>query len=52
MFYNKILNEERANRGLVIIEAYVGLADHMDDVHPTIPLAFGHGNVRHRLGIK
>jgi hypothetical protein len=29
LFYNKSLNYERDNRGLIILEAYFGLADHI-----------------------
>ena len=29
IFFNSSLNHERSNRGLVILEAYVGLADHI-----------------------
>ena len=29
IFINKSINEERAKRGLIIVEAYFGLADHI-----------------------
>mmetsp|Transcript_38147 Transcript_38147/g.36514 ORF Transcript_38147/g.36514 Transcript_38147/m.36514 type:complete len:99 (+) Transcript_38147:1273-1569(+) len=38
IFYNSIYNQEQRNNGLIIMEAYVGLADHIYSIESGIQI--------------